>query len=75
VLAEGAYSTGSSNLISPEADVFKRRRGGSLAMEISLVAVWKEPSVLGVEPNGKPASVVTRKSSVSERETFVSCTH
>ena len=48
------YSTGSGNLISPESDVFKRGRGDGLPRELSLVAVWKEPSVLDAEPNGKP---------------------
>jgi hypothetical protein len=66
------YNTGSGSLISPESDVFKRGRGEYLPKELSLVAVWKEPSVLGEEPNGKPVSVVTRKSSASEREIFVS---
>jgi hypothetical protein len=71
------YSTGSGNLIAPEFDVFKRGRWGCLPKELSLVAVWKEPSVFGAEPNEKPVSesVVTKKSSVSEREIFVSCTH
>ena len=49
--------------------------GGCLPKELSLVAVWKEPSVLGAEPNEKPVSAVSKKSSVSEREIFVSRTH
>ena len=66
---------GSGNQIAPEFDVFKRGRWGCLPKEISLVAVWKEPPVLGAERNEKSVSVVTKKSSVSEREMFVSRTH
>ena len=43
--------------------------------EFSVIAVWKEPSVLGEEPNGKPRSVVTIKSSENDREAFVYCAH
>ena len=75
VLVEGMYSTGSDNLIAPKFDVFKRGRWGCLPKELSLVAVWKEPSVLGAESNEKPVSVLTKQSSVSEREIFASRTH
>ena len=53
------HSTCLWNPVAPKSDVFSPGRGDSLRRELSLVAIWQEPSVLGAEPNGKPALVIT----------------